>query len=277
MPVCRSNAACRRNKTGARLRRADPRSAALMLNMEQRARCSIVRMRRWSVSVRGRSLSAPPAAIAISSPKARLPAPAGACRERLHPYGRLPQPGRHHAQRGGYNRHVATVEYSSRSAGVVLLRHRLARLRDLYVRPRDGLENVSVYDGGWYEWSSDPKTRCRLACAVRIAASNRVIPDAEAASASGSRCKYGWRWSASRVRRTATPAGRNARETGSTARTAGWFHSVNPRDSKTIYERSPGWLSDVCRQRGKGEKTAAGSDKRKAASLRPRRFAPDRR
>lgn len=66
--------------------------------------------------------------------------PLGARRERLHPHGRLPQPGRHHAQRGGYHRHVATVEYSSRPAGLFLLRHRLARLRDLYVRPRHGLE-----------------------------------------------------------------------------------------------------------------------------------------
>lgn len=27
----------------------------------------------------------------------------------------------------------------------------------LHVRQSDGLENVSVYDGGWYEWSGNPQ------------------------------------------------------------------------------------------------------------------------
>jgi thiosulfate/3-mercaptopyruvate sulfurtransferase len=117
-----------------------PGQPQLMLNMEQarallhRQDASLVSIRSWPEFIGTTS------GYSYIKPKARLPAPAGARRERLHPYGRLPQPGRHHAQRGGYHRHVATVEYSSRSAGLVLLRHRLARLRDLYVRPRHGLE-----------------------------------------------------------------------------------------------------------------------------------------
>ncbi len=48
---------------------------------------------------------------------------------------------------------------SNQSSNFILLRHRLARVRNLYVRTRLGWKNVSVYDGGWYEWSSDPKIR----------------------------------------------------------------------------------------------------------------------
>lgn len=47
-----------------------------------------------------------------------------------------------------------------------------------------GWNNVSVYDGGWYEWSSDPKIRLQPVNAARTAANNIAITDAGATSAS---------------------------------------------------------------------------------------------
>lgn len=55
-----------------------PGQPQLMLDTEQAAGCCIVRTPRWSASARGRSLSAPPAATAISSRRATSLAPAGA-------------------------------------------------------------------------------------------------------------------------------------------------------------------------------------------------------
>lgn len=38
-----------------------------------------------------------------------------------------------------------------------------------------GWKNVSVYDGGWYEWSSNPKTRSPAVNGVRTPASKTGI------------------------------------------------------------------------------------------------------
>ena len=43
-----------------------------------------------------------------------------------------------------------------RQVGRVLLRHRLARQRDLVLRLPMDWQRIAVYDGGWFEWSQDP-------------------------------------------------------------------------------------------------------------------------
>lgn len=47
-----------------------------------------------------------------------------------------------------------------------------------------GWNNVSVYDGGWYEWSSDPKNPVATGERGPTAVNNIAITDAGATSAS---------------------------------------------------------------------------------------------
>ncbi len=136
--------------------------------------------------------------------------------------------------------------------------HRLARVRNLYVRTRHGLEEFSVYDGGWYEWSSDPKNPVAPVNAARTVANNIAITDAGATQ-----------------RQIPTPHPRKGRHPAQRteihanhANHAGNKHpSTNSKsflclrltrpDNKTIYAHNRIINLMFRRQRSKSEKTAA--------------------
>ncbi|STT85979.1 thiosulfate sulfurtransferase ynjE [Klebsiella pneumoniae] len=124
-----------------------------------------------------------------------------------------------------------------------------------------GWPHVAVYDGGWYEWSSNPhnpvargergpgkQSVTRPASARRPLSATRDTPFtlwSLPALRSGSHCRCASPSSASTARQTATPARRNAPETGSRGQTTGWSPSPLsvPRDSTAIYGRSRDWRS----------------------------------
>jgi thiosulfate/3-mercaptopyruvate sulfurtransferase len=146
-----------------------PGQPQLMLDTEQARACCTVRTPRWSASVRGRSLSAPPAATAISSRRARLPAPAGAMPEATPPTWKTSITRTAPCA-------APTISPPCGNSGIFCRTSRSLycgtgwRASETFMYARAmGWNNVSVYDGGWYEWSSNPKTRSRAGSAARKA------------------------------------------------------------------------------------------------------------
>ncbi len=83
------------------------------------------------------------------------------------------QPGRHHAQRRRYRCPVAPVEHSAEPASGVLLRTGWRASETFMYARAMGWPHVAVYDGGWYEWSSNPHIRWPAESAARKAVVTR--------------------------------------------------------------------------------------------------------